>query len=95
LGYLPAAVITRRFTDGLEINFIVIIGDTALIDLEWSYHAAKACMHLKIAWVALPLLDEVTQRLPHACMRRRRQTRLVLVAMTSGLGVIAKRPVSN
>jgi|SRR6266567_595957 len=81
------AVITRRFTDGHEIDSIIIIGDTALIDLVWSYDAATACMHLKNCMVAFPLLDEVTRRLPHL----RRQTGLVLVAMSSSLEVIAKR----
>jgi hypothetical protein len=78
-------VITRRFTDGHEFEFIIIIGDTALIDLVWCYHATTACMHLKNCMVAFPLLDEVTRRLPHP----RRQTRLILVGMSSSLEVIA------
>lgn len=49
------AVLTRGFIDDLEID--VIIGDTALIDLEWCYHAATACMHLKICILAFPVLD--------------------------------------
>lgn len=52
------AVITRRFTDGLEIDSIIINGDTALIDLVWCYYTATA---LKNCMVAFLLHDEVTR----------------------------------
>ena len=64
-GTYMHAAITRRFTNGLEIDSITIIGDTALIDPVWCYHAATACMLLKNCMVSFPLLDEATRRLPH------------------------------